>query len=161
MPITSDILKTNLISSIEAKQRFQLLDDQVAVFDKSVQEVVDRYRRCGRSYIASNGGSALDAQRLAAEFVRKLASDRTPLAAEALTVNTSILTAIGNDYGRDQMCSRQVAGKMTNNDTFLGITTSRQSPNILNAADTCRQMVIPPVVFAVRDDGVAKQKLDY
>jgi len=70
MPITSDILKTNLISSIEAKQRFQLLDDQLAVFDKSVQEVVDRYRRCGRSYIASNGGSALDAQRLAAEFVR-------------------------------------------------------------------------------------------
>lgn len=138
MPIAAEILKKNLIASIEAKQRFLLQEDQLAVFDKAVQKVVDRYRRGGRLYIAGNGGSAADVQHLAAEFVSKLARDRAPLAAEALTVDTSILTAIGNDYGYDQMFSRQVAGKMTEKDIFLGITTSGQSPNILNALDTCR-----------------------
>jgi D-sedoheptulose 7-phosphate isomerase len=161
MPIAAEILKKNLIASIEAKQRFLLQDDQLAVFDKAVQEVVDRYRRGGRLYIAGNGGSAADAQHLAAEFVSKLARDRAPLAAEALTVDTSILTAIGNDYGYDQVFSRQVAGKMTENDVFLGITTSGRSPNILNALDTCRQMAIPTIVFTGRDGGAAKEKSDY
>lgn len=161
MPIAAEILKKNLIASIEAKQRFLLQDDQLAVFDKAVQEVVDRYHRGGRLYIAGNGGSAADAQHLAAEFVSKLARDRAPLAAEALTVDTSILTAIGNDYGYDQVFSRQVAGKMTEKDIFLGITTSGRSPNILNALDTCRQMAIPTIVFTGRDGGAAKEKTDY
>jgi len=161
MPIPTEILKKNLIASIEAKQRFFLQDDQLAVFDKAVREVVDRYRRGGRLYIAGNGGSAADAQHLAAEFVSKLARDRAPLAAEALTVDTSILTAIGNDYGYDQVFSRQVAGKMTEKDIFLGITTSGQSTNILNALDTCRQMAIPTIVFAGHDGGAAKEKSDY
>ena len=161
MPIAAEILKKNLIASIEAKQRLLLQDDQLAVFDKAVQEVVDRYLRGGRLYIAGNGGSAADAQHLAAEFVSKLARDRAPLAAEALTVDTSILTAIGNDYGYDQVFSRQVTGKMTERDIFLGITTSGQSPNILNAIDTCRQMAIPTIVFTGRDGGPAKGKCDY
>ena len=161
MPTATDTLKKNLIASIEAKQHFLLQDDQLAVFDKAVQEVVDRYHRGGRLYIAGNGGSAADAQHLAAEFVSKLARDRAPLAAEALTVDTSILTAIGNDYGYDQVFSRQVAGKMTEKDIFLGITTSGRSPNILNALDTCRQMAIPTIVFTGRDGGAAKEKSDY
>jgi len=161
MPIPTEILKKNLTASIEAKQRFLLQDDQLAVFDKAVRDVVDRYRRGGRLYIAGNGGSAADAQHLAAEFVSKLARDRAPLAAEALTVDTSILTAIGNDYGYDQVFSRQVAGMMTEKDIFLGITTSGQSPNILNALDTCRQMAIPTIVFTGRDGGLAKEKSDY
>lgn len=161
MPTATDILKKNLIASIEAKQRFLLQDDQLAVFDKAVQEVVDRYRHGGRLYIAGNGGSAADAQHLAAEFVSKLARDRAPLAAEALTVDTSILTAIGNDYGYDQVFSRQITGKMTGKDIFLGITTSGQSPNILRALDTCRQKAIPTIVFTGRDGGVAKAKADY
>lgn len=161
MSIAAEILKKNLIASIEAKQRFLLQDDQLAVFDKAVQEIVDRYRQGGRLYIAGNGGSAADAQHLAAEFVSKLARDRAPLAAEALTVDTSILTAIGNDYGYDQVFSRQITGKMTGRDIFLGITTSGQSPNILRALDTCRQMAIPTIVFTGRDGGVAKAKADY
>lgn len=156
-----ETLKKNMIASIEAKQRFLLLDNQLAVFDKAVREAVDRYRRGGRLYVAGNGGSAADAQHLAAEFVSKLARDRAPLPAEALTVDTSILTAIGNDYGYDQVFSRQVAGKMTDKDIFLGITTSGQSPNILNALETCRQMAIPTIVFTGRDGGAAKAKADY
>ncbi len=157
----TETLKKNMMASIEAKQRFLLLDDQLAVFDKMVNEVVDRYRLGGRLYIAGNGGSAADAQHLAAEFVSKLARDRAPLAAEALTVDSSILTAIGNDYGYDQVFSRQIAGKMTNKDIFLGITTSGQSPNILNALETCRRMEIPSIVFTGRDGGAASAKADY
>lgn len=156
-----ETLKKNMTASIEAKQRFLLLDDQLAVFERAVNEVVDRYRIGGRLYIAGNGGSAADAQHLAAEFVSKLARDRAPLAAEALTVDSSILTAIGNDYGYDQVFSRQIAGKMTPKDVFLGITTSGQSPNILNALNTCRAMGIPTIVFTGRDGGLAKQKCDY
>jgi D-sedoheptulose 7-phosphate isomerase len=161
MPNIKNTLKKNLSASIEAKQHFLLQDDQLAVFDKAVQEIVDRYRRGGRLYIAGNGGSAADAQHLAAEFVSKLARDRAPLAAEALTVDTSILTAIGNDYGYDQVFSRQIAGKMTGKDIFLGITTSGRSPNILNALDTCRQMAIPTIVLTGGDGGPAIEKADY
>ena len=156
-----ETLKKNLMASIEAKQRFLMQVDQLEVFDKAVHEVISCYRRGGRLYIAGNGGSAADAQHLAAEFVSKLARDRAPLAAEALTVDSSILTAIGNDYGYEQVFSRQIAGKMTEKDIFLGITTSGQSPNILNALYTCRQMAIPTIVFTGRDGGTAKVKADY
>lgn len=158
---TTETLQKNMLASIEAKQRFLLLNEQLSIFDKAVNAVVDRYRLGGRLYIAGNGGSAADAQHLAAEFVSKLARDRAPLAAEALTVDSSILTAIGNDYGYDQVFSRQIAGKMTNKDIFLGITTSGQSPNILNALETCRQMSIPTIVFTGRDGGAASAKADY
>jgi D-sedoheptulose 7-phosphate isomerase len=161
MPIAIEILKKNLIASIQAKQRFLLQDDQLAVFNKAVQEVISCYRRGGRLYIAGNGGSAADAQHLAAEFVSKLARDRAPLAAEALTVDTSILTAIGNDYGYEMVFARQIAGKMTKRDIFLGITTSGRSPNILRALETCRQMAIPSIVFTGRNGGAAKFKADY
>ncbi len=91
----------------------------------------------------------------------KLARDRLPLAAEALTVDSSILTAIGNDYGFEKVFSRQVVGKMRIGDVFLGITTSGQSLNILNALKTCREMGIASVIFSGRDGGVCKAEADY
>ena len=98
---------------------------------------------------------------MAAEFVGKLARDRDPLPAEALTVDSSALTAIGNDYGFDKIFSRQIAGKMTKKDIFLGITTSGNSINILNAVDTCNEMGIQSIVFSGRDGGRVKEKTDY
>lgn len=149
-------LVNNLRVSIAAKQ--QLLVDHACMthFAEAVQLVIERYKGGGRIYIAGNGGSAADAQHLAAEFVSRLARERAPLAAEALTVDTSILTAIGNDYGYDQIFSRQLACKATSKDIFLGITTSGQSPNILRALEQCRNMGIPSVVFCGRDGGAAK-----
>lgn len=156
-----EILKKNLVSSILAKQQFLQLENQLVLFDRAVQEVVKRYKSGGRLYIAGNGGSAADAQHLAAEFVSKLARDRESLPAEALTVDSSVLTAIGNDYGYEHLFSRQIKGKVTQKDIFLGITTSGQSPNILNALDVCRQIGIPTIVFSGRDGGFAKNKADY
>ena len=92
-------IRTNLDASIASKR--QLLADTPALmgFARAVDMVVARYRRGGRLYIAGNGGSAADAQHLAAEFVSRLARDRAPLPNEALTTDSSKPTTIGNDYG--------------------------------------------------------------
>ena len=149
-------LKKNIQASIEAKQR--LLEDMHSqlIFSKAVEAVIECYQKGGRIYIAGNGGSAADAQHLAAEFVSKLARDRAPLPAEALTTDSSILTAIGNDYGFENVFSRQLAGKATVVDIFLGITTSGMSPNIISALEQCRLMGVTSIVFSGHDGGKAK-----
>lgn len=157
----SEKLKDNLLRSIAGKQALLGKADQLRVFGAAVEAVVNAYRKGGRLYIAGNGGSAADAQHLAAEFVSKLARDRDPLPAEALTVDSSILTAIGNDYGYDEIFARQVSGKMRADDVFLGITTSGKSPNILKALRRCREMGVPSIVFCGRDGGDAKGLADY
>ncbi len=129
-------------------------------FERAVRMVINCYKSGGRLYIAGNGGSAADAQHLAAEFVSKLARERAPLAAEALTVDSSILTAIGNDYGYELVFSRQLEGKATRKDIFLGITTSGKSLNILRALESCRNIGIPSIVFCGGDGGLAIDKAD-
>lgn len=161
MKQASALLVKNLQASIAAKQQLLASIEVIAEFQRAADEVAERYRRGGRLYIAGNGGSAADAQHLAAEFVSKLAQNRAPLPAEALTVDSSVLTAIGNDYGYDQVFARQIAGKVTKKDIFLGITTSGQSPNILKALETCRGMEIPSIIFCGRDGGQAKAFADY
>jgi D-sedoheptulose 7-phosphate isomerase len=155
------VLERNLTASIEAKRAMLNLHEQMEIFRRAADEVIRRYKAGGRLYIAGNGGSAADAQHLAAEFVRKLARDRAPLPAEALTVDSSILTAIGNDYGYENLFSRQVEGKMTSADIFLGITTSGQSENILRALAVCRAKGIPSIVFCGKDGGRARELADY
>jgi D-sedoheptulose 7-phosphate isomerase len=159
MPV--ETLIQNINDSIRAKQL--LLLDPVATdsFARAVDQVIECYRLGGRLYIAGNGGSAADAQHLAAEFVSKLARDRNTLPAEALTTDSSILTAIGNDYGFEQIFSRQLAGKLQPNDIFLAITTSGQSPNIISALRQCRTSGIKSIVFCGRDGGQAALEADF
>jgi D-sedoheptulose 7-phosphate isomerase len=157
----SERLSKNFRSSIAAKQAFLDNREQHQIFLRAAIVLVAAYRKGGRLYIAGNGGSAADAQHLAAEFVSKLMRDRAPLPAEALTVDSSILTAIGNDYGFDQVFSRQLAGKATDKDVFLGITTSGQSPNILKALEQCRAMGLPSIIFCGHDGGAAKAMADH
>jgi len=161
MEKASVLLQKNLAAAISAKQ--QLLQDalQLAEFGRAAQEVVRRYRLGGRLYIAGNGGSAADAQHLAAEFVCRLGAERPSLPAEALTVDSSALTAIGNDYGFEHLFSRQLAGKASDKDIFLGITTSGKSPNILRALEQCRATGVTSIVFCGKDGGAARALADY
>jgi D-sedoheptulose 7-phosphate isomerase len=161
MQSTIERLRRNLNASIQAKR--MLLDDEATqlAFEHAVQCVATCYRNGGRLYIAGNGGSAADAQHLAAEFVSRLARDRAPLAAEALTVDSSILTAIGNDYGFDQVFSRQLAGKARAADTFLAITSSGESANILRALEECRRLGVLSIVFSGRGGGRAAVLADH
>ena len=157
----SAILKDNLKASVAAKELMLADATQMAVFRQAAEAVVECYRNGGRLYIAGNGGSAADAQHLATEFVSKLARDRAPLPAEALTTDSSLITAIGNDYGYENVFSRQIAGKASPKDMFLGITTSGVSPSILRALEQCRKQGVKSVLFTGRDGGPAKPLADF
>lgn len=157
----SEILIRNTKRSMDAKAALVANKEALVEFDRAVTHIVTSYKAGGRLYIAGNGGSAADAQHLAAEFVSKLARDRAPLPAEALTVDSSILTAIGNDYGYEQVFARQIAGKMTSKDVFLGITTSGNSPNIVKALEQCRSQGVKTIVFSGRDGGAVAKKADF
>lgn len=157
---SNEIIKKNLNASIEAKKLFLKNESELHEFSKACELVLNSYKNNGRIYIAGNGGSAADAQHLAAEFVSKLAKDRAPLPAEALTVDSSILTAIGNDYGYEKIFSRQIEGKLNKNDIFLGITTSGNSKNIIKALETCSDKNIKSIVFTGHNGGKVKDLAD-
>jgi D-sedoheptulose 7-phosphate isomerase len=97
-------------------------------------------RRGNKILLAGNGGSAADSQHLAAELVSRFAYDRPGLPAFALTTDTSVLTAVGNDYGYERVFARQVEAVGTKGDVFIGISTSGQSPNVLRALEAARRM---------------------
>lgn len=115
--------------------------------------IVESLKNGGKALFAGNGGSAGDAQHIAGEFVSRLNFDRAPLAGLALTTDTSVLTAIGNDYGYADVFSRQVAGLGRKGDVFVAITTSGNSPNILKAVEVARGMGITTVGFTGRSGG--------
>ena len=157
----TEVLRSNLTTSINAKKLFLEKEDQLIVFSNAVKAVVNAYKKGGRIYIAGNGGSAADAKHLAAEFISKLAKDRDPLPAEALTVDSSVITAIGNDYGYNEIFARQILGKMRSHDIFLGITTSGNSQNIIRALEVCKSLNIPSIVFTGHDGGKVAQIAKY
>ena len=104
-------------------------------------------RAGGKVMLAGNGGSAADAQHIAGELVARLNFDRAPVAGLALTTDTSVLTAIGNDYGYEEVFSRQVRGLGRAGDVFVAISTSGRSPNILKAVEAAKAMNITTVAF--------------
>ena len=110
-------------------------------------------RAGGKLLVAGNGGSAADAQHIAAEFVSRLMYDRAPLAALALTTDSSNLTAIGNDYGFDHAFERQVLGLGRPGDVFLGISTSGRSANVLRALEAARARGLVTFGFTGRHGG--------
>lgn len=118
--------------------------------------IIESYKKGGRLFIAGNGGSAADAQHIAAEMVGKLWKDRTPLPAFAMTVDSSLLTAVGNDYSYDEIFSRQVLGLVQKNDVFLGITTSGNSGNILRAFEVCKKIGAVGILLSGKDGGKIK-----
>lgn len=109
---------------------------------------------------AGNGGSAADAQHLAGEIVSRMNYDRAPAAALALTTDTSVLTAIGNDYGYDRLFERQILGLGCPGDVFIAISTSGRSANILRAIDAARERRIVTVGLTGRTGGEMPSRCD-
>jgi D-sedoheptulose 7-phosphate isomerase len=110
--------------------------------------------------LAGNGGSAADAQHLAGEMLSRLYYDRAPAAAIALTTDTSVLTAIGNDYGYERLFERQILGLGCAGDVFIAISTSGRSANILRAIDAARQKKIVTVGLTGRTGGEMSSRCD-
>jgi D-sedoheptulose 7-phosphate isomerase len=124
-------------------------------------ECVDVYRNGKKILIAGNGGSAADAQHFAAELVGRYGFDRPSLPSIALTTDTSALTAIGNDYGYEYIFSRQLEGLGVEGDLFIGISTSGNSQNVINAFSTAKERGLTTVALVGRDGGKMGQMADY
>lgn len=140
--VNVDYLKDIIIKSIETKK---LLLENETVLQKTVEVVniiLAALRNGNKVILAGNGGSAADAQHIAAEFVSRFEFDRDPLAAIALTTDTSILTAIGNDYGYEHLFSRQLRALGRAGDVFIGISTSGNSKNVVAGINVCKSLGI-------------------
>ncbi|HEX2417386.1 MAG TPA: SIS domain-containing protein [Micromonosporaceae bacterium] len=119
------------------------------------------YRNGGRLFTFGNGGSAADAQHLAAELVGRYQRDRRPLPALALTVDPSVVTCIGNDYGYDEVFARQVRAFAGQGDMVIGFTTSGRSPNVIAGLAAARELGATTVLFTGADAGPAADHADH
>ena len=156
-----DYIKREVAASAETKQK--ILADEVflAKIEAVLRASVAVYKNNKKILIAGNGGSAADAQHFAAELVGRYGFDRPSLPALALTTDTSNLTAIGNDYGYDHVFSRQLEGMGQEGDLFIGISTSGNSQNILNAFTSAKEKGITTVALTGRDGGKMAEVADY
>ena len=124
--------------------------------------ITDAFRAGGKLLIAGNGGSAADAQHIAGEFLSRLNFDRNPLPAIALTADTSVLTAIGNDYGFDHTFERQLRGLGKADDVFIAISTSGRSQNVIAALKAARESGLTTVGFTgAAPDGAMRPLCDH
>lgn len=129
-----------MTASIVVKQNLLSSASIVATIAKVSEILIAALRQGNKVVLFGNGGSAADAQHIAAEFVGRFAFDRPPLPALAFSVNSSCVTAIGNDYGFDQVFSRQLQALARPGDVAIGISTSGNSPNVVHAIATARNM---------------------
>jgi D-sedoheptulose 7-phosphate isomerase len=141
---------------------------QAAIDDPAFRRAIDEITAVistaltdGRKLLlAGNGGSAADAQHIAGEMLSRFNHDRAPLSALALTTDSSVLTAIGNDYGYERLFERQILGLGCPGDVFVAISTSGRSPNILRAIDAARQKRLVAVGFTGRSGGEMASRCD-
>lgn len=142
-----DFISDYLGASEEALRRFVHDPQTVNVLRDFAHRIVQTARLGGKLILAGNGGSAADAQHIAGEFLSRLFFDRAPLAAIALTTDTSVLTAVGNDYGYEDVFSRQIKGLARPGDVFLAISTSGTSKNIVRALQAARERGVTTLGF--------------
>jgi D-sedoheptulose 7-phosphate isomerase len=119
----------------------------IATIVQIAEQMEKSLRAGGKVLLAGNGGSAADAQHIAGELLSRLNFDRAPLAAIALTTDSAVVTAIGNDYGYDEVFARQVKGLGRSGDVFVAISTSGKSPNILKAVEAAKEIGVTTVAF--------------
>ena len=156
-----DYIKSEVAASADTKQKILADEAFLAKIEAVLKASVSVYKNNKKILIAGNGGSAADAQHFAAELVGRYGFDRPSLPALALTTDTSNLTAIGNDYGYDYVFSRQLEGMGQEGDLFIGISTSGNSQNILNAFASAKEKGITTVALTGRDGGKMAEVADY
>ena len=144
--ITEHLLKGAELRKKVAEKFADVIEDMARV-------IIDAFRGGHRLYIAGNGGSAADAQHIAGELVGRFRYDRAPLPAIALTTDTSVMTAIANDYGFDEIFLRQAKALVTKGDVLLAISTSGNSPNVLRAVDYAKEAGARVFALTGKDGG--------
>jgi D-sedoheptulose 7-phosphate isomerase len=156
-----DHIKKIISESISVKKKILL--DEVLLNNsiQVVQEIVKAFKDGKRVYFAGNGGSAADAQHLAAEFSGRFYADSAALPAEALHCNTSYLTAVANDYSYDEIYARLIRGIAYRGDVLVGLSTSGNSGNIVKAFEAAREKKVITVGFTGETGGKMKSLSDY
>jgi D-sedoheptulose 7-phosphate isomerase len=156
-----DKIKSIIEASIHTKQ--QLLNDPVLMgtIEKVTTVIANAFRAGNKVLFCGNGGSAADAQHLAAEFSGRFYTDRDPLPAEALHCNSSYMTAVANDYGYDVVYSRIVKGMGKPGDVLIGLSTSGNSVNIIKAMEQATQIGMINVVLTGESGGKLRNMCDY
>ncbi len=152
------LIKEELKASAELKLR--LIDTHTALIQKTADIIYQAVTRGSTLFLFGNGGSAADAQHIAAEFINRFRIERRPLPAIALSTDTSVLTSIGNDYSFDDIFSKQITALGKAGDIALGISTSGNSPNILNAFGAARDNGMFTIGLLGKDGGKARSLVD-
>ncbi len=159
------VMRTYISSKISEAQRVMTVmsTDECLLLrlEAAAQACIECMRAGGKILLAGNGGSAADAQHIAGEFVSRFAFDRPGLPAMALTVDTSILTAIGNDYGYEKLFARQVQANGNKGDVFIGYSTSGTSPNVLRAFEEARKQGLVCIGLTGNRGGPMLELCDY
>src|SRR5687768_3580944 len=149
-------VKEIIQASIDTKQQLLQNEKLLQAVCDAVNVIVEAFRNGNRVYFCGNGGSAADAQHLAAEFSGRFYTDRKALPAEALHCNTSYLTAVGNDYGYDVVYSRMIEGIGQKGDVLVGLSTSGNSANIIRAFEAAKEKGMITIGFTGQTGGQMK-----
>lgn len=156
-----EFIKNQIETSYIVKQSILARNDLLELIGQVALRIIEVYQNGHKVMFAGNGGSAADAQHLAGELVNRFYFDRPGLAAVALTTDTSVLTAIGNDYSFDKIYARQIEAIGVNGDLFIGISTSGNSPNIINAIHECKRKGIITVGLTGQGPNRLTESVDY
>ncbi len=150
-------IKEAFLDSIALKKRVLEDENFMHLIDEISKVCIESLKNGGKILFCGNGGSAADAQHLAAELTGRYYYDRPPLNAEALHVDTSFLTAVANDYSYDEIYSRLLKAKAKKGDVLIGLSTSGNSKNVVNAFKTADEMGITTIGFTGETGGIMKE----
>ena len=154
------MIDARLGAHLDTMARIRQDADLIAAIARGIDLMTACFRNGGRVYFCGNGGSAADAQHLAAEFSGRFYFDRPVLPADALHCNTSYLTAVGNDYGYEQVFARLISGLGRKGDILVGLSTSGNSANILRAFEVCREKGVTTIAMTGASGGRMKELAD-
>ena len=146
-------IRKAISESVSVKEKILNDDTIIKTIENIVNTCVSTYKNDGKVLFCGNGGSAADAQHLAAELSGRFYYDRPPLNSEALHVNTSYLTAVGNDYGYDMVFSRMLKGIGRKGDVLIGLSTSGNSKNVIKALEQAKESGITTVALTGESGG--------
>jgi len=154
-----DKIKDTFLQSIQLKE--QLLHNNLRQIVEITEIIIGSLKKGGKILIFGNGGSAADAQHIAAELIGRFKRDRSALAAIALTTNTSILTSLANDYGYEVIFAKQIEALGKKNDVAIGISTSGKAKNVITGIKQAKRMGIKTVALSGGDGGDLTRSADF
>ena len=157
----SDLIQKKLAEGLAVLEAVKADSALHATLKEAAEATASALKAGHKLMVAGNGGSAADAQHLVTEFVSRLCDDRPPMRAISLTTNSSILTAVGNDYGYERVFARQIEAVGQTGDVFIAISTSGTSPNVLRALELSKQMGITTIGLCGRTGGGMPPLCDY